>query len=50
MRSKVPVNAVAWCGLHRRLMNTVYIRRRGCVRRGCKHLNWLGAGQPEKKE
>lgn len=43
-RSKPPANATAWCALHERLMNDVYIRRRGCVMRRCKHLNWLDAG------
>lgn len=38
---KPPANATAWCLLHERLMNDVYIRRRGCVMRRCKHLNWL---------
>lgn len=47
-RSKPPANAKAWCALHERLMNDVYIRRRGCVMRRCKHLNWLdeGTGPP----
>ena len=40
-RSKPPANATAWCALHERLMNDVYIRRRGCVMRRCKHLHWL---------
>ena len=44
-RSKMPANATAWCRLHERLMNDVYIRRRGCVMRRCKHLNWLDRGQ-----
>ena len=35
---KPPANATAWCLLHERLMNDVYIRRRGCVMRRCKHL------------
>jgi hypothetical protein len=38
---KPPANATAWCALHERLMNDVYIRRRGCVMRRCKHLKWL---------
>ena len=43
---KMPANATAWCALHERLMNDVYIRRRGCVMRRCKHLCWLdGKGQ-----
>ena len=37
-----PANATAWCALHDRLMNDLYIRRRGCVMRRCKHLRWLG--------
>ena len=45
-----PADAVAWCVLHRRLMNNVYIRRRGCVMRQCKHPNWLGEDQPGKTE
>lgn len=40
-KKKQPANAAAWCGLHKRLMNYVYIRRRGCVMRQCKHLCWL---------
>lgn len=43
-RSKPPANATAWCALHERLMNDVYIRRRGCVMRRCKHLKWLDVG------
>ena len=46
---KPPANATAWCVLHERLMNDVYIRRRGCVMRRCKHLNWLDTDQPEKR-
>lgn len=42
---KPPVNATAWCLLHERMMNDVYIRRRGCVMRRCKHLNWLETSQ-----
>lgn len=42
-RGKKPANATAWCALHERLMNDVYIRRRGCVMRRCKHLKWLDA-------
>lgn len=38
---KSPANATAWCALHERLMNDVYIRRRGCAMRMCKHLVWL---------
>lgn len=40
-RGRHPANATAWCTLHQRLMNDVYIRRRGCVMRRCKHLCWL---------
>lgn len=50
-RGKKPANATAWCALHERLMNDVYIRRRGCVMRRCKHLCWLDAGTgPPGKE
>ncbi len=42
--SKPSANATAWCALHERLMNEVYIRRRGYVMRRCKHLKWLDAG------
>jgi len=38
---KPPANATAWCALHERLMNDLYIRRRGCAMRRCKHLKWL---------
>jgi len=38
---KPPANATAWCVLHERLMNDLYIRRRGCAMRRCKHLRWL---------
>ena len=48
-RSKTPANATAWCALHRRMMNDVYIRRRGCAMRRCKHLNWLGIDQPKNE-
>ena len=47
-RRKTPANATAWCALHQRMMNDVYIRRRGCVMRRCKHLNWLETGKQEK--
>lgn len=47
---KPPANATAWCALHQRLMNDIYIRRRGCVMRRCKHLNWLEIDQPEKND
>lgn len=40
-KRKPTANASAWCGLHKRLMNYVYIRRRGCVIRRCRHLYWL---------
>ena len=40
-KKRPPGNAVAWCCLHERLMNDVYIRRRRCVMRQCKHMNWL---------
>ena len=40
-KKKPPANATAWCALHDRLMNDVYIRRRGCAMRRCKHLRWL---------
>lgn len=43
--SPPPANATAWCALHDRMMNDVYIRRRGCVMRRCKHLNWLNGGE-----
>lgn len=38
---RCPANATAWCALHERYMNEVYIHRRGCVLRMCKHLRWL---------
>lgn len=41
-KRRPPANAVAWCDLHRRMMNGVYIQRKGCVVRKCKHLHWLG--------
>ena len=44
---KPPANATAWCALHERLMNDVYIRRRGCAMRMCKRLNWLDAREPK---
>jgi hypothetical protein len=40
-----PKNATAWCVLHERLMNDLYIRRRGCAMRRCKHLRWLESGR-----
>lgn len=40
-KKKPPANPAAWCDLHERLMNYVYIRRRGCAMRRCKHLRWL---------
>lgn len=45
-KKKPPANATAWCALHDRLMNDLYIHRRGCAVRKCRHLRWLG----EKKE
>ncbi len=48
-RGKSPANATAWCALHERLMNDVYIRRRGCVLRRCKHLVWLNLDNPKEK-
>ena len=49
-KKKPPKNPTAWCALHHRLMNDLYISRRGCVMRRCKHLNWMdekpGAGPP----
>jgi len=48
-QGKPPANATAWCDLHERLMNDIYIRRRGCAMRRCKHLNWLeGTGPPDE--
>lgn len=49
-RSKPPANATAWCRLHERLMNDVYIRRRGCAMRMCKHLVWLKEDGPHGGE
>lgn len=40
-KKKPPKNQTAWCALHHRLMNDLYISRRGCVMRRCKHLNWM---------
>ena len=40
-RSKPPANAITWCAQHKRLINNVYIRRRGCEKRRCKHLHRL---------
>ena len=50
LAKKPPANATAWCRLHERLMNDVYIRRRGCVMRRCKHLTWLEADRPGKND
>ena len=49
-KKRPPGNAVAWCRLHERLMNDVYIRRRRCVMRRCRHLNWLDADKHEKDD
>lgn len=43
-RSVSKPSANATVALHERLMNEVYIRRRGYVMRRCKHLKWLDVG------
>ena len=48
-KRKAPVNATAWCLLHRRLMNDVYIHKRGCAMRRCKHLCWILKGEEIKR-
>lgn len=41
-KRKSPVNAIAYCAHHDRLMNHKYIHRRRCVLRYCKHMWWIG--------
>ena len=49
--SKPKYPMIAHCRHHDRLMNAIYIRRRKCLERRCKHFEWLdekGGKQDER--
>lgn len=45
----VPPDAVAWCALHERGMNYRYIRKKRCLFKRCKHLQWYPSTPPTER-
>ena len=42
---KTTAPPIAYCRLHKRMMNFVYMRRRKCLERLCHHIEWIDGQQ-----